>query len=85
MKHSSLLSLATLAASVLLAASASAHDPKDFDRMLEAAPAKAEVTACAKLDANAHSKTKLAAADVKLLRSRCEAEIKAKPKPSATN
>ena len=84
MKHFSLLSLATLSASLLLAASANAHDPKEFDRMLDAAPAKAPVTACAKLDANARSKTKLAAADVKVLAARCSAEKKAKQKASAT-
>ena len=84
MKHSSLLSLAVLSASLLLAASANAHDPKEFDRMLDVAQAKAEITACAKLDANAKAKTKLAAAEVKLLRSRCNAEKKAKLKASAT-
>ncbi|MHB8911140.1 MAG: hypothetical protein ACYC42_00480 [Lysobacter sp.] len=83
MKRSSLLSLAALSAALLLSFSASAHDPKEFDRMFDAAPASTEATACAKLEALRHGKAKPTAAEVKSLRARCEADNKAASKPSA--
>ena len=82
MKRSPCLSVAAL--SLLLSFSASAHDPKEFDRMLDAAPARADTSACAKLDALGHGKTKPVAAELKSLRARCDVEKKAKLKmPSA--
>ena len=78
MKRSPCLPVAAL--SLLLSFSASAHDPKEFDRMLDAAPARADTSACAKLDALGHGKTKPAAAELQSLRARCEVEKKAKLK-----
>lgn len=83
MNRSFCLSLAALSAALLLSLPASAHDPKEFDRMLDAAPARTEGPACAKLDALNHSKTKTADAEVKSVRARCEAEKKAKSAASS--
>lgn len=80
MKYSACLSLAMLSTALLLSLPASAHDPKEFDRMLDAAPSSVEASACAKLDALSHSKTRTADAEVKSLRARCEAEKKTKSK-----
>lgn len=49
MKAGPLMMSALLASSALLAFSASAHDPKDFDRMLQAAKAQSIPTTCAEL------------------------------------
>lgn len=84
MKRSPCLPVAALSAALLLSFSASAHDPKEFDRMLDAAPARADTSACAKLDALGHGKTKPAAAELKSLRARCDVEKKAELKMPST-
>ena len=92
MKRSTCLSLAALSAALLLGASASAHDPKEFDGLLDAAAAKAAPSACATLGAMTHSKSKAALAEIKAQRARCDAEKMAAakaapvaPKPPAIN
>jgi len=74
MKHSVVLSLATLSTALLLSLSVHAHDPKAFDQMMEAEPAAA-ISACAELELEQH-KNASADADIKRLEGLCDAEKK---------
>ena len=75
MKHAALLSLATLSTALALSLPASAHDPKAFDRMMDAEPA-ATVSACDELKLKQQQNAS-ADADIEALKVRCDAEKKA--------
>lgn len=77
MKHSAVLSLATLSTTLMLSLSAHAHDPKAFDRMMEADPAATTVSACDELKLKQHENAS-ADADIKRLQGLCDAEKKTK-------
>ncbi len=83
MTRSSTLSLAALSAALLLSLSANAHDPRQFDRLMDAGETKPKVTACAELAAMSKQQIAAADAEVKSVQQRCEAEKKAKAKPAA--
>ena len=74
MKHSVVLSLATLSTALLLSLSANAHDPKAFDQMMEAEPAAA-ISACDELELKQHESVS-ADTEIKDLKARCDAETK---------
>ena len=81
MKHSVVLSLATLSMALLLSLSANAHDPKAFDQMMEAEPAAA-ISACDELKLKQHENAS-ADADIKRLKGLCDAEKKTQSAPDA--
>lgn len=72
MKHSVKLSLATLSTVLFLSLSANAHDPAAFDRMMEAEPAAATVSACEEMERQ--QAKGVAPADINALKTRCDAE-----------
>lgn len=75
MKHSAILSLAMLSTALMSSFSVQAHDPRAFDRMMEADPAATTVSACDELELKKHGNAS-ADADIKRLESLCDAEKK---------
>ena len=76
MKFSAPLSLATLSAALLVSLSANAHDPRAFDRMMEAEPEAATASACDELEQK-QKQSAPADDDIKRLKADCDAEKKA--------
>lgn len=85
MNRSSCLSLATLSAALLLSLPATAHDPKQFDRMMDADEVKPEVSACTELDQLSEARTATPDASVKALQARCDAEKIAESKADSSH
>lgn len=74
---------AVVASSTLFAMSAKAHDPAEFDRMMTAPAAKAVPATCAQLTDSHNYSNDVTNADIKALKTRCDAANKAAAKKAA--
>lgn len=72
-----MLASAVIASSALLAAPAAAHDPSQFDRMMQTEKTPTTETACAELEKMQQHAGHADAAKTKTLKTRCDAEKKA--------
>ncbi len=68
---------AVFASSALLSQSANAHEPKEFDRMLQVAETQSAPTTCVQLADRGHYASDASNVEIKALKARCDAEKKA--------
>ncbi len=74
---------AVFASSAMLSQSANAHDPKEFDRMLQIAKAQSVPETCVELADRGYFPSDAGNAEIKALKTRCDAEAEAAAKPKA--
>lgn len=63
---------AVVASATLFSMSAKAHDPKEFDRLMEIAETQKKPTTCAQLADTHNYSNDIANADIKALKLRCD-------------